>query len=261
MKNLKKDSNTLNKKKSVGPTTRRGMERIFKIMGFLQNRNIDGEVINCTNLTHALEVNRATVMRDLNFLRDTLRVEIEWCSSENEYILTGECKTLPCMEINDVDRLLFEYIERTLVGVGNTELGSAMQERFKRLMGIFTGKKPKTSVQASFGDKGAVSELKVYNLTQRAIEAKDTLKVTCKISGSAETSAKWLKPEKILFEGSQWWLEAVEMETKDLYQIPFERVVQIELIKGNEKSSACVASNGVVHKPYSNWEHASQKAA
>ena len=259
MKNLNNKSNTLNKSKSDGPTTRRGIERIFKIMGFLQNGNIEGEPVNCTNLTHVLEVNRATVMRDLNFLRDTLRVEFEWCSSEKEYILTGDYKSFPCMEINDVDRLLFEYIERTLLGVGDTELGSAMQFRFKRLMGIFTGKNPKTSVQASFAGKGAVSELKVYNLTQRAIEAKDTLKVTCKLSGSAETSAKWLKPEKILFEASQWWLEAVEVETKDVYQIPFESVVQIEVIKANEKSPAGVATNGVTRQPY--WAHASQKAA
>ena len=258
MKKLNNQSKTLSNSKSDGPTTRRGMERIFKIMGFLQNGHIEGDPVNCTNLTHVLEVNRATVMRDLNFMRDTLRVEFEWSSSEKEYILNEEYKSLPCMEINDVDRLLFEYIERTLLGVGDTELGSAMQVRFKRLMGIFTGKKTKTGVQASFAGKGAVSELKVYNLTQRAIEAKDTLKVTCKLSGSAETSAKWLKPEKILFEASQWLLEAVEMETNDLYQIPFESVVQIEVIKTNEKSPASDAANGV-RQPY--CAHASQKAA
>lgn len=261
MKNLNNKSNTLNKNKSDGPTTRRGIERIFKIMGFLQNGNIEGEAVNCTNLTHVLEVNRATVMRDLNFLRDTLRVEFEWCSSEKEYILTGDYKSFPCMEINDVDRLLFEYIERTLLGVGDTELGSAMQDRFKRLMGIFSGKNPKLSVQAAFAGNGAVSELKVYNLTQRAIDDNYTLKVTCKKTASAETSSKWLKPEKILFDESRWWLEAIEMETKDVYQIPFEIIVQVELIKGIEKSHSSVATNGVTRQPYSNWGHAPQKAA
>ena len=80
MKNLKTSSDLKNKKSAQcqGPSTRAGIERIFKITAYLQNGEVDGKPVTCKTLGQALEVNRSTIMRDLVFLKDRLEVDFEW---------------------------------------------------------------------------------------------------------------------------------------------------------------------------------------
>jgi proteasome accessory factor B len=221
MKKLKNKSKSLeNKKKSCeswGPSTRTGIERIVKMVGFLQNGNIDGEKLNASTLTKNLEVDRSTVMRDLVFLRDRLGVEFEWNASTNSYILTGDCNNFPCMELRDIDRLLFEFIENALGEVANTGLGSELQKSFRRLTSIFTGKTPKKGwgINISFAPKNpeSISEFKIFNIVMGAIESKRYLQLALEESEFGEDNSYVVKPNGIEFKSGHWFLNCLLVDS------------------------------------------------
>jgi proteasome accessory factor B len=244
MNKLNKNGISLvNKHKNLdksGPSTRTGIERLFKMVGFLQNQNIDGEPVNCSTIMKKLEVDRSTVLRDLSFLRDRLEVEFEWDQSENAYILTGECKSFPCMVLNDVDKLLFEFLEHALCEVaGESELGVELQNRFRRFKGVFTGKNSSMGwgINASFAptSKAMVSDLKAYNTAQRAIHGECFLKVTCKTKECYEPVTQVIKPQSILFQNGQWWLKAFAVDSGEDLQLALGEMMQIEIYKDQDK--------------------------
>ncbi len=241
-----KSSNFSNYSKTRQVSTRTGIQRMFKIIGFLQNGHIDGKPVNATTLGREFEVDRSTVMRDLSFLRDRFGVEFEWVAEENGYVLTGDVKSLPSMELNDLDKLVLEYIAQSLAALVDTELGREMQKSFERLATIFTGKSSKNNwgVHAVFecGDRlKSVSELKIFHLAQRALRSGLLLKVAWKKDSLSEAILLEVKPMRVEFSGGRWVLDAVSVSDNSPMRLFFETVIQIELLgmKSLDKTSVC----------------------
>ena len=238
MKNLKTSSDLKNKKSAQcqGPSTRAGIERIFKITAYLQNGEVDGKPVTCTTLGQALEVNRSTVMRDLVFLKDRLEVDFEWDAEDQCYILKGDCKHIPCMGLSDVDKLLLNYIGQILAELGPTELGCAMQESYKKLSSLFTGKNPKVGwgIQADFSKVAthSVSEVKVYHLFKRAMDSARCLKIICKNpTHGADERELTIKPERIAFADGKWTLVGMESLGFGKVSVSFNDINQVDLLK------------------------------
>lgn len=218
---------------SKGPGTRAGIERMFKIASYLQNGKIDGKKVNCKTLGEALEVDRTTVMRDLAFLRDRMGMEFEWDGEGQEYVLTGDYHHLPCMQLNEVDKLLLSYIEQMISGFENSELGYALQESFSKISGIFTGKNPQKGwgIQAKFlREEGkSVSDLKVFHLAQRAIASSSFLKIVCKKTDQNQFQMILLKPTQVVYQTGKWILQGVVAGTPEA--VLFREITEIELVK------------------------------
>ena len=142
----------------------------------------------CKTLGQALEVNRSTIMRDLVFLKDRLEVDFEWDAEDQCYILKGDCKHIPCMGLSDVDKLLLNYIGQILAELGPTELGCAMQESYKKLSSLFTGKNPKAGwgIQADFSK---VATQSVTQISTRRFSGSRTLSPVCTASSFSERPA------------------------------------------------------------------------
>lgn len=230
----KKSSKLSTYSQSRQVSTRTGIQRMFKIIGFLQNGRIDGAPVNATTLGREFEVDRSTVMRDLSFLRDRLGVEFEWDAEENGYVLTGDVKSLPSMELNDLDKLVLEYIAQSLGALVETELGREMQKSFERLTTIFSGKSSKNNwgVQAVFdcGNKEkSASEVKIFHLVQRALRSGLQLKVACKKESLSEVILLEVNPMRVGFSGGKWVLDAVSVVDKSPVRLFFASVIHLEL--------------------------------
>jgi hypothetical protein len=181
-------------------------------------------------------------MRDLVFLKDRLEVDFEWDAEDQCYILKGDCKHIPCMGLSDVDKLLLNYIGQILAELGPTELGLAMQESYKKLTSLFTGKNPKAGwgIQADFSKVGthSVSEVKVYHLFKRAMDSDRCLKLVCKdpTHGAVERELT-IKPEKIAFADGKWTLSGMDTSGFGKVCICFNDMIQLDLLK-NEPTEA-----------------------
>jgi predicted DNA-binding transcriptional regulator YafY len=212
-------------------STRTGIERMFKILGILQNGDIDRNPINCKKLGAILEVDRATVMRDIAFLRDRLGVEFEWDAEEKTYRLYGDTKYLPCMELNDIDKLVLEYLSQAMQAVGGSELGAAMEKSFQRLVSIFTGKYPKNGweVSVNFPQKPGASELRVYHLSTRAIRSGKCIRVVCKTGLDGNSTSVELNPAGLEFCDGRWVLKAVLAGSRESVRLALSEILQIDI--------------------------------
>ncbi|MFM8983364.1 MAG: helix-turn-helix transcriptional regulator [Spartobacteria bacterium] len=228
-KNKSNTQSKINTKKSQ-VSTRTGIERMFKILGFLQNGHIHSEPINCKTLGAILEVDRATVMRDIAFLRDRMGVEFEWDADDNSYRLYGDTKFLPSMELDEIDKLVLEFMSQSINALNGSELGAAMQKSFQRMFGIFTGKYPKNGwkVPAELTKKTGASELRIYHIATRAIRAGKKIKVTLhNVQGAV--AALEVSPNGIEFNGSQWVMKAVSTISQESLCLKFDEVAQIDI--------------------------------
>ena len=77
-------------------------ERFYKIQALLRRQKL----ATMKQLCEALEVSRATICRDLDYMRDRLGVPILWNATERGYILegseqTGESQELPGLWFNE----------------------------------------------------------------------------------------------------------------------------------------------------------------
>lgn len=235
-KHRQKPSKNTNDPKTRQVSSRTGIERLFKILGFLQNGHIHKKPVNANTIGQEFEVDRSTVMRDLAFLRNRLGVEFEWDAEENAYVLVGDIKFLPCMELSDMDRLVLEYISQSLGALVDTELGREMVKSFEGLVTIFTGKSPKTDwgVQVKFQSKDGAEgakELKVFHMAQRAMRAGGSLKVVCRRESMAESETLEVKPRGVGFSDGKWVLDAVGVEDLKPVRLSFGSVDHIELVK------------------------------
>ena len=238
---IKKPSNKTNETKARQVSSRTGIERMFKILGFLQNGHIHKKPVNATTIGQEFEVNRSTVMRDLAFLRNRLGVEFVWDAEENAYLLVGDINFLPSMELNDMDRLVLEYISQSLGALVDTELGREMQKSFEGLVSIFTGKPPKTDwgVQAKFPSKDCsetTMELKIFHMAQRAMRSEVSLKVCMKKDGMAESETLEVKPRSVVFADGKWVLDALAVGDWKPVRLAFGSVLHIELVKENART-------------------------
>ena len=161
-----------------GVSTRTGIERIFRMVSMIQNANQAGSKITCGNLEAEFEVDRATVMRDIEFIRDSLEMGLSWDPREGTYVCEENSKYLPPMELLDKDYLLLSFFQQCLVPYESTELGQEMLRSFERMFGIFTGTKNwdawSKTVHFRFADKPPTTtkELKLFNILHRAIKEK-----------------------------------------------------------------------------------------
>jgi hypothetical protein len=146
-------------KKIRGVSTRAGIERIFRMVSLLQNASESGQKITCRTFEDEFGVDRATILRDIAFIRDRLEMDLEWDAREGTYVIEENSKFLPPMELKDKDYLLLSFFQQCLLAYESTELGQEMLASFERMFGIFTGSKNwdawSKTVHFRFADKPA----------------------------------------------------------------------------------------------------------
>lgn len=242
---VRKDKKKAKSAQSSKVSTRTGIERMFKILGFLQNGDINMEPINCKTLATVLEVDRATVMRDIAFLRDRLGVEFEWDAEDNKYRLYGDTKFLPSMELSDLDKLVLEYISQIMNTLGESELACAMQESFQRLASIFTGKYPKNGwgIAAGFEQKEMASELRVYHIATRAIRVGKTITVLHKNAMDFSSNLLEIKPLGIEWKDGRWFLNAVSPCNYEPLRLCFSEILQVDIMQESTISNVVIRND------------------
>ncbi|MFM8365597.1 MAG: helix-turn-helix transcriptional regulator [Verrucomicrobiota bacterium] len=218
----------------MGKNTRTGIERIFRMVAFLHNETRNGGTVNCTDLQNEFEVDRATVMRDLNFIRDRLEMDVEWDAAAKSYIVNSNSQFLPPLELEDRDYLVLSFFQQCLAPFAATDLGKHMLASFERMFGILTGTKNwnnwTNNVLFRFADKppaGAegseARELKLFNLLHRAIRDRRVVEFLYKSPANAAPKAKSIEPHLMAMNHGRWYFYGTDTRTRNLTPFAFAR--------------------------------------
>jgi proteasome accessory factor B len=221
------------KKQTRGVSTRAGIERIFRMVSMLQNASESGKKITCTTLQEEFEVDRATVLRDITFIRDRLAMDLEWDAREGTYVIEENSKFLPPMELKEKDYLLLSFFQQCLRPYESTELGQEMLISFERMFGIFTGTKNwnawSRTVHFRFAEKPPANtkELKIFNILHRAIDEKKVVEFDYKSPKNAAAKQKSIEPHLMVMEHGRFYFYGTDTKTRRLTPFAFPRVSSI----------------------------------
>jgi predicted DNA-binding transcriptional regulator YafY len=89
---------------------------------------------NCTTLAREIEVSKKTIARDIEFMRDQLRVPIQFDKRENGYYYTEPNYFLPAIQLKESDILALIINERILRQYENTPYYEAIKSAIEKLL-------------------------------------------------------------------------------------------------------------------------------
>ena len=233
-KNTSQEAKSQKTKVVRGVNTRPGIERIFRMVSMIQNANQAGSKITCGNLEAEFEVDRATVLRDIAFIRDSLEMGLAWDPREGTYVCEENSKYLPPMELLDKDYLLLSFFQQCLVPYESTEMGQEMLRSFERMFGIFTGSKNwstwSSTVHFRFADKPPTTtkELKLFNILHRAIKEKKVVEFIYKSPLNPAAKSKSIEPHLMVMHRGRWYLYGSDTKTRRLTPYAFVRMSEIK---------------------------------
>lgn len=222
----------------MSKNTRTGMERIFRMAAMLQNQTKDGQKITCRDLQDEFEIDRSTVMRDLNFIRDRLEMDVEWDQKAQTYVVESNSEFLPAMELEDKDYLVMSFFQQCLAPFASTEMGKQMLASFERMFGLLAGSNNwnqwANNVLFRFADRppaveGRTSELKIFNLLHRAIRDRKVVEFTYKSPSKSTATQKKVEPHLITMTHGRWHLQATDAGTRHLTSFAFPRIRDLKI--------------------------------
>ena len=118
---------TAEKKKASG--TRRPLERVLKIHEMVNRGNYP----NCGTIANELEVNRKTIQRDINFMRDELNLPIEYSDSNHGYFYTRPVSEFPFLKTTAEDLVALILARNALDPLRGSPLEATLRSGFQRL--------------------------------------------------------------------------------------------------------------------------------
>jgi proteasome accessory factor B len=217
-----------------GVSTRAGIERIFRMVSLLQNASESGKKITCSTMQEEFQVDRATILRDIAFIRDRLEMDMDWDAREGTYVIEENSKFLPPMELQEKDYLLLSFLQQCLLAYESTELGQEMLASFERMFGIFTGSRNwdnwSKTVHFRFADKPPTTtrELKVFNILDRAVRDKKVVEFDYKSPKNAPPKHKAIQPHLMVMNHGRWYFYGTDTATRRLTPLAFVRVSNLK---------------------------------
>lgn len=182
-----------------------------------QLRNSSGP--NCTTLARALEVNRKTVTRDIEFMRDELGLPIEYDASLHHYFYSGFVDSLPMVNITEGELVSMFVAEKAVLQYKGTPFEAPLRSAFDKIVSQLPAKVSVALANGhsvvSFQAHGpAVQELELFDkvtlATQRGFEIEFDYR---KLAGSRHES-RILQPYHVACINGQWYVIGQDLDRK-----------------------------------------------
>ena len=119
------------------------MHRIYEIHAHIKS----GSLPNCSTLAQILEVDRKTIQRDINFMRDALGLPLVYCDALHGYRYDGDVSDFPVFEISSEELATLFFTRTALQGIRGTRLADALGSAFAKITRGLLGK-----IQFSWSD-------------------------------------------------------------------------------------------------------------
>lgn len=110
--------------------TRRPLERVLRIHELVSR----GRFPNCSTLARELEVNRKTIQRDLNFMREELELPLEYHEISHGYYYTRPVSDFPFLKTTSEDLVALILARNALGPMKGSALEASLRSGFQRLL-------------------------------------------------------------------------------------------------------------------------------
>ncbi len=197
----------INGQSSQGGLSRPMLERVQIIIQELSK----GAYPNCSTLAQKLEVDRRTVLRDVEFLRDRQEMPIAFDRARNGFFLTEAVADLPLLKISEGELLALFIAERSSAAGGNMATAQKLHAIARKLGAMM----PETvtlslddlhhsvSVQAH---PAALFDLETVSILGKAIKTRSVVRFAYAKPGEGKTGTREVWPLHLFTYEGAWYL-------------------------------------------------------
>ena len=212
------------------PRSRPPMERMVKIHQELQT----GKYPNATTLAAALEVSEKSIQRDLDFMRDRLRLPIEYEGSQFGYYYTRPVKTFPTMQISEGELFALLVAEKALQQYRGTTFERPLLSAFRKIANSLPD-----AVSLNLADweqtisfrtrAEPILNLQIFDLLAKATSRCRQVQITYRKPGQKKPEKRVLDPYHLANINGEWFLFAFDHLRKDIRTFVPGRITDAQL--------------------------------
>ena len=214
--------------------TRGPLERIYHI----HEQISEGRLPNCSTLAKQLEVTAKTVQRDISFMRDRLKLPLEYDEKDFGYRYTEDVSEFPIFEFQAADLAGWWRARQAIESVKGTQLEQTMREIFAKLTNSIEGK-----VRFSWAELGKAlsrkpaavtqTDLKLFGKLAEAVMQRHEVTFRYRKIGSEESEKRRIRPYHLGEVDHCWYIIGHDCDRDGLRTFALPRV---KALKVAEKS-------------------------
>lgn len=190
-----------------GRFSRPPMARMMRIHDLIK----DGAYPNCSSLAGEFEVSGKTVMRDLDFMRDQLRLPIEYDAQHRGFHYTRPVSAFPRIAMSEGEIVALLVAQKSLDQYKGTVFEKPLRSAFEKMTanldgeGMFSFHELEEAI--SFRPVGhAVQELKIFDVLSRAVLAHRVVEFDYHKLGGKKSERRRVEPYHLGCIDNAWYL-------------------------------------------------------
>ena len=203
-------------------------ERIFTIFRLIQA----GRFPNCTILATEAEATRRTILRDIAYLRDRMRLPIEYDSQKRGYYFTKPVENMPLLEMRESDLLWLFVGQHLLQHAATPELADKIRASFQRISALFGSKVSVCwdQLSAIMSSKVAglgAADLRTFGAISKGLSRGLEIIFEYRKTSNSVTEKRRVRPVHSAFVNGQWYLFAQDTGKNATRTFVFSRMGKV----------------------------------
>jgi proteasome accessory factor B len=217
------------KKQQSIARTRPPLDRMLRIHQELQSQKFP----NSASLGRELEISAKTVHRDVEFMRDRLRLPIEWDGAKNGYCYTRPVTNFPTMHFTEGELVALVVAEKALQQYRGTTFEKPLLSAIKKMEESLpdTISLSLSDVQQTISFRTSaeqILDLEIFDALAKATAAQKQIEFTYRKPAEKQTEQRRVDPYHLANINGEWYLFAYDHLRKDIRTFVPARIKSIK---------------------------------
>jgi proteasome accessory factor B len=206
------------------------LNRIKKIMEWLQ----EGKYPNCTTMSREFEMSVRTLKRDIEFMKDRLKMPIAFDVPKNGYYFTKPQPHFPTVPLSERETVWLFLAQKGIEQYRGTSIEAVLESGFRKMTASLDD-----SVKFSMSNLDEVisvrpfgpgdAEVETFELLTRAIRERRVVEFVYRKHGELATARKRVHPYHIRYVRNLWTLFALDPKIGKVRKFIMFRMSQPQL--------------------------------
>ena len=209
---------------------RAALQRMMRIHRMIEDR----EYPNCTKMSREFEMSVRTLKRDIEFMKDSLELPIEFDVPKNGYYFKTSQPHFPRLALTEKEIVGLFLVQKNLMQYQGTSLQPVLETAFRKMTGQLDD-----SVRYSLGNLDEMmsirpyapgdAELETFELLTKAIREKRTVRFVYRKHGELTKHERKAHPYHVAYVNNQWTLFAFDPRQQAMRKFVLVRMSGPEL--------------------------------
>jgi len=201
----------------------------------------EGKPVNCFQLGRHLEVDRRTILRAMDFMRDQLNLPIGYDGSKKTYFYSAPVSQFPTLTISPGEMLALTAAQNTLAQYGGAPLARNLEGALGKISQLtgssILGAKSNTTIRVVGAGK---EDLKHFELLDAAIKQRQPVQFVYRRLGEAEETkeTRTVEPHHVACTKGRWYLAAQDLKRQAMRTFSLSRMEALVVLKGRFERQA-----------------------